>query len=205
MFSILHITDLHRVNADPISNSELISALVSDRERYVHETPAIAAPRAIVVSGDIIQGVSLGAANFAHELEAQYNTAYDFLAELADRFVDGDRAKVVIVPGNHDIDWNTALASMDIVEEKNFPSGLPRILHEPDSRYRWDWKTRRLYIVRDADAYRQRFAAFWRFFDRFYLNVTELLRVSSWSDANLSAQCDAAGHRSVSEDPTAHT
>ena len=185
MFTILHITDLHRVKDDPISNSELISALVSDREQYIREKPAIASPRAIVVSGDIIQGVGVGTVDFAHELEAQYNTAYDFLAELTDRFVAGDRSKVVIVPGNHDIDWNTARASMDIVEEKDFPSGLPRILHEPESRYRWDWKTRQLYIIRDVDAYRQRFAAFWRFFDRFYLNVAGLLRVSTWSDANL--------------------
>ena len=45
-FSILHISDLHRSPYDPKSNGELISALISDRERYRHETPRIAAPEA---------------------------------------------------------------------------------------------------------------------------------------------------------------
>jgi hypothetical protein len=184
MFSILHITDLHRAKADPISNAELISALISDRDRYVREVPPIAPPQAIVVSGDIIQGVGLDAVDFGRELEVQYDAAYEFLAELAARFVDGDRSKVMIVPGNHDIDWNTAFAAMEILEEKDFPSGLPGILHEPGSQYRWDWKTRRLYVIRDVNAYHQRFAAFWRFFERFYSGVNGLLRVSPWSDAN---------------------
>jgi hypothetical protein len=64
MFCILHITDLHRAVSDPISNAELISALVSDRERYKHEDPPIAEPQAIIVSGDIIQGVGVGHQNF---------------------------------------------------------------------------------------------------------------------------------------------
>ena len=34
-FSIMHISDLHRSPRDPISNDELISALVHDRDRYL--------------------------------------------------------------------------------------------------------------------------------------------------------------------------
>jgi len=185
MFSILHITDLHRAKSDPISNAELISALVSDRERFVSEDPPISAPQAIIVSGDIIQGVGLNAPDFEDELSAQYSAAHDFLAELADRFVGGDRSKVVIVPGNHDIDWNAAFASMELVEEKSYPTGLPWILHEPKSLYRWDWKSRKLYIIKDKAAYRQRFAAFWKFFERFYSDVPADVRPKTWSDANL--------------------
>lgn len=48
-FSILHISDLHRSPQDPISNDELVSALVSDRDSYRHEDPSIATPDAIVV------------------------------------------------------------------------------------------------------------------------------------------------------------
>ncbi len=54
-FSILHISDLHRSTADPISNDELISALVGDRDRYLHESPRILPPEAIVLSGDLVQ------------------------------------------------------------------------------------------------------------------------------------------------------
>jgi hypothetical protein len=58
-FSILHISDLHRSPSDPVSNDELTSALMSDRDRYIREDPPVAVPEAIVVSGDIIQGVPL--------------------------------------------------------------------------------------------------------------------------------------------------
>lgn len=185
MFSILHITDLHRAIADPISNAELISALISDREQYLREDPPIAQPQAIVVSGDIIQGVSLGHPNFEAELAIQYETAHSFLVELTERFLNGQRAKVILVPGNHDICWNQARAAMVKVAPDAMPEALPRALHETNSPYRWDWKTRELYVIKDQQAYQQRLAAFWRFFARFYDGVTGLLRVEPWSDANL--------------------
>jgi 3',5'-cyclic AMP phosphodiesterase CpdA len=113
-FSILHISDLHRSPADPISNAELISALVGDRERYVNESPRIPAPEAIVVSGDLIQGLPLGTTDYETKLDDQYAVADEFLDELVKRFLDGDRSRVVIIPGNHDVDWNTALEAMEV-------------------------------------------------------------------------------------------
>lgn len=185
MFCILHISDLHRSITDPISNAELISALVSDRDCYVREDPPIARPQAIIVSGDIIQGVGIGRSKFDEEIASQYETAYSFLVDLTDRFLEGDRTKVILVPGNHDIDWNQALAAMVKVEPNEIPQSLPRALHEPNSPYRWDWRTRELYIISDHNAYKQRLDPFWRFFERFYQGCTTLLRVQTWSDANL--------------------
>ena len=124
-FSILHISDLHRSPRDPISNDELISALVSDRDRYVHEDPLISIPEAIVVSGDIIQGVPLGTDDFAAKLADQYAVAEQFLDELVRRFLDGDKSRLVMVPGNHDIDWNTALSALERVDEGDIPPNLP--------------------------------------------------------------------------------
>jgi len=63
-FSILHISDLHRSPHDPISNAELVSALVGDRDRYVREDPQVPAPEVIVVSGDVIQGVPLNTVDY---------------------------------------------------------------------------------------------------------------------------------------------
>ena len=123
-FSILHISDLHRSPQDPISNEELLSALVSDRDRYIREEPAILAPEAIVVSGDIVHGVRLGAEGHQGELASQYAVAEEFLAELGERFLDGDRSRVIIVPGNHDVDWNTAFAAMTPVAEDDIPKNL---------------------------------------------------------------------------------
>lgn len=185
MFSILHITDLHRAKSDPISNSELLSALISDRECYEREDPPIRPPDAIVVSGDIIQGVTLNQLDFERELAAQYDVAHEFLVSLADRFLDGDRTKVIIVPGNHDIDWNVAFSSMEPVSEDALRLSLPGALFEPNSPYRWDWRSRRLYRIKDVHEYRQRLAAFWAFFERFYHGFGEMLRVAPWSDANL--------------------
>jgi len=185
LFCILHITDLHRSLHDPLSNDELISALVSDRDSFPFEDPPIALPQAIVVSGDIIQGVGLGAPESAKQLAEQYDTALAFLGELADRFLGGDRSKVVIVPGNHDIDWNVARSSMIEVAEAEYPKEFLQSLHKLGSPYRWDWKTRRLYKINDKTAYESRLAAFWRFFDNFYSILPADQRPQSRVDANL--------------------
>src|SRR5438105_1894721 len=106
MLTLLHISDLHRSSSDPISNSEIVSALLTDRNGFSRELPAVSQPDAIVVSGDLVQGVTLDSADYPAELEGQYEVAFDLLMELANRFVDGDRSRVVIIPGNHDVDWN---------------------------------------------------------------------------------------------------
>lgn len=185
MYCILHISDLHRARTDPITNAELISALVSDRDRYLREDPPITPPQAIIVSGDIIQGVGLDHPAPDAELADQYRTAELFLDELCQRFLDSDRSRIVIVPGNHDIDWNKARSAMVPVKAEDYPANMPLALYEPGSLYRWNWKTRELLTIADLEGYNQRFAAFWRFFDTFYTGVPGLLRVAPWSDANL--------------------
>jgi 3',5'-cyclic AMP phosphodiesterase CpdA len=59
-YTILHISDLHRSPTHPIGNDELLSSLVSDFERAATEDPTFGPPDAIVVSGDLVQGVPLG-------------------------------------------------------------------------------------------------------------------------------------------------
>lgn len=189
-FSILHISDLHRSPRDPISNDELISALVSDRDRYIHEEPHVAAPEAIIVSGDIIQGVRLGTADFTAEISSQYAVAEEFLDELVRRFLEGDRSRLIMVPGNHDIDWNTALAALEPVPKKDIPPGLGAALHAENSDLRWDWNTRTLYRIADPALYDRRLEPFWQFFERFYDGVPGLLDVEARNDASLFSICD---------------
>jgi hypothetical protein len=186
----MHISDLHRSPLDHITNSELISALISDRERYLHEDPAISAPEAIVVSGDIVQGVPLGTTDHEAKLAAQYAAAEAFLDELVRRFVDGDRSRLIMVPGNHDVDWHKAFEAMEIVERKDAPANLASVLHAETSDYRWDWKNLVLYRIRDYSIYESRLDPFWRFFERFYSGVSGLLRVQAHADANLFRLCD---------------
>lgn len=189
-FSILHISDLHRSPHDPISNDELISALVSDRDRYIHEDPPIAIPEAIVISGDIIQGVSLGTDDFAAKIAEQYADAEEFLDELVRRFLDGDRSRLVMVPGNHDIDWNTARSAFERVHEEDIPLNLETILYSENSNLRWDWETRTLYRIADPDLYERRLDSYWQFFDRFYAGVSCFLNAQAHTDASLLSLCD---------------
>lgn len=189
VLSILHISDLHRSPQDNITNAELISALISDRQRYLREAPPIKAPDAIIVSGDIIQGVSLGTADAALRLAEQYATALNFIEELTNRFVGGDRSKVVIVPGNHDIDWVMSSSAMELVPDNQIPSNLTSELYRTGTQYRWDWKKRELLQIADKSLYEQRMDAYWRFFERFYAGVPNLLRVARGQSANLYSLC----------------
>src|SRR5882672_1946624 len=189
MFSILHISDLHRSRRYPITNDELISALMRDRERYVHEDPPVRAPDAIVVSGDLIQGVPLRTSDCATKLGEQYAVAEDFLNQLVQRFVNGDRSRIIIVPGNHDVDWNTARQAMALVCVEDAPTDIPEELLRESSSYRWNWRTRELYQIVDEQLYAKRLDAFWDFFNRFYAKVPGLLRVQRGADANLFSLC----------------
>lgn len=167
MFSILHISDLHRSRHDPIANDTLVAALLADRDRYMLETPEIPCPNAIVVSGDLVHGAPLGA-DYNTEIRQQYEVTYGLLATLADRLLDGDRCRVVIVPGNHDCCWNTAISAMRAVAPRDEPTNIESALLAPGSSYRWSWSERRLYSIGDADEYARRFDAYWDFVERFY-------------------------------------
>ena len=190
MYSILHISDLHRTPNARISNAELLSALLSDRDAYTSAEVAIRAPDAIVVSGDVVQGVSLKENDSRPGLQEQYEEAESFLSDLAREMVGGDRSKVVIVPGNHDIDWRVAKSSMRLVEAGEVPKDVLKALRDPDSPFRFSWDTREVFRIVDQAVYDTRFDAFWKFFESFYAGATGLLRVAPKSDANLFSLFD---------------
>jgi hypothetical protein len=169
MFSILHISDLHRSVDDPISNDELVASLVVDRERYTRADPAVRAPDAIVVSGDIIQGVELAHADSKGALASQYAVAEDFLVRLAHEFVQGDRSRVIVAPGNHDVDWNVARQAMEKVPAAENPN--PQHALKVGSDLRWSWKERCFYRIVNSEVYERRFDAYWDFVHRFYKDV----------------------------------
>ncbi|MGF7192336.1 hypothetical protein JOE11_005414 [Robbsia andropogonis] len=176
MISILHLSDLHRAADDPISNDELLVALSTDRARYTRSPVPIKAPEAIVVSGDIIQGVGLGHPDPINELNAQYEVAEQFLAMLVDEFLGGDRSQLVIAPGNHDVDWNVARSAMAAVPEGEVvrPADAMRI----GSQLRWCWKERRFFRIENLSLYNQRFNSYWGFVERFYSGMRGLPKVS---------------------------
>jgi 3',5'-cyclic AMP phosphodiesterase CpdA len=139
--SILHISDLHRDPNNEVSNKALLLSLELDRDRYRNETPKIPDPNLIIASGDIIHGVRHDATDAEAELQRQYDQADRFLAELADRFIDGDRERVIIIPGNHDVSFIANPAKGEPVGER----GLPNPGYRPRRRTarRQDKKPRR--------------------------------------------------------------
>jgi len=110
-FSILHISDLHRDLKDELTNGPLLESLIRDMERYKDQVPSILPPSLCVVSGDLIYGVSPRHPDPGVELERQYDQAVEFLISLADAFFHGNRERVVLIPGNHDVSYPAVIAS----------------------------------------------------------------------------------------------
>ena len=172
MFTILHISDLHRSQDEPVSNEDLLAALLADRDRYLGEEPRIPPPRAIVVSGDLIWGESIGAPNWQKSIQDQYRVAASLLTQFCERFLDGDKSRLILTPGNHDVCWNTSFLAMERVPQHEYPDDVQRELAHVDSPYRWSWTEMALYLIRDFSKYEQRMNYYWDFFENFYDGVT---------------------------------
>ena len=167
MYTIMHISDLHRSPSEPIGNSELVAALERDVDRFQREEPPIAPPDAIIVSGDLVRGAPMGATDPDDVLAKQYEDAEDLLGQLATQFLGSDRSRLVIVPGNHDVDWNRSRASMSLATPDPARS-LRRDLATPDSGLRWDWDSQSVFQIHDRALYETRLDHYWALFDRFY-------------------------------------
>jgi 3',5'-cyclic AMP phosphodiesterase CpdA len=146
VYTILHISDLHRSTSYPFGNEEIVSALRADIARAARETTPIAPPDAIIVSGDLVQGLRLGSKDYPDGLREQYQVALDLLVNLTDTFVSSDRSRVILIPGNHDVDFNKSFEAMAHVDVP--ASQVSPLLHGPEGHmYRWDWKEGKLYRI----------------------------------------------------------
>ena len=154
--SILHISDLHKNEGDDFKN--LYQKMVDDCDRYVKL--GIEKPNIIVVSGDLIRGGK------PDEIIQQYVEAKNFLEDLTEFFLNKDKSRIVIVPGNHDVDWNVTkslmipLANESDEEKKDYKKTLDLFLRERAPKVRWNWDDQRLYSFKDDRAYDTRFRFF---------------------------------------------
>ncbi len=186
VYSILHISDLHRSPNDPIDNASLIASLDKDFINQKNENQKIGAIDAIIVSGDIVQGVVVGESDVEEKLEKQYLAASEFLNALVDRYLKGDKKRVVIVPGNHDVNWNISASSMKEVSDPppNGHEDLRKYLTNPESNYRFSIEKRKLYQITDKELYDSRFEMYERFYYNFYNGldmVYELQKERFWN------------------------
>ncbi|OAV51465.1 hypothetical protein A6U98_01380 [Rhizobium sp. WYCCWR10014] len=170
-FSILHISDLHQNLKDEILPDVLLDSIANDFRRFAAEDPAIRVPDLCVVSGDIVYGVSPSAGNPAAELERQYNQALEFLVKLCNRFFAGERKRVIILPGNHDVDYSEVIRSgsfHSIPNEAGPKDKLVAELFSPNSQLRWSWSRLEFFRIDDQAIYDNRLGQFARLYERFY-------------------------------------
>lgn len=183
MFALMQISDLHRSEANLISNDELLSSLTASCGRFVEETPPIQPADAIVVCGDLARGLPISSTEYPKALDKQYADAFDLLTRLADTFVGGDRSKVIIVPGNHDVDWNKARDSMRVVARTD--ESIQDLLTTQGSPYRWSWRDQQLLKIENYETYEERFSYFYDFCSQFYQGADLAFKVDPKRPWNL--------------------
>lgn len=168
--SILQLSDLHRDPRNPIRNDVLLQSLENDRVRYTKkDNPQVRTPDIIIVSGDVIQGVPPGTPHYADRLTEQYAEALDFLGRISDRLLAGDRERVVIVPGNHDVSachFMESIIRVDLLPDRK--KALLTQLFSSDSTLRWSWDDLELFEIVNTQRYKERLAAFSKFYTDFY-------------------------------------
>lgn len=170
-FSILHISDLHRDLKAELANGPLLDSLIWDIGRYEEQVPPILPPSLCIVSGDLIYGVSAHHPDPIRELKRQYTQAIEFLISLADACFHGNRDRIVLVPGNHDVSYPAVIASctrIDIPAGARDKRALTDELWEPNTNLRWSWSELCFYRVNDLELYEQRLAAFAEAYEQFY-------------------------------------
>jgi DNA polymerase III delta prime subunit len=167
LVSILHISDIHRSPSAPTDNTTLLGPLLDDvRLHYPEENerkdkgqPPLIPPVVVVVSGDLTY----------YSLKEEYQEAAAFLTQLA-KDSGIEKSKVVIVPGNHDLNFG---------ESEKCYTRVSRAVWERrptfEAPYREAVKKERgkdRYWQKDEASYTQRFRYFKEFLDQFYAGTS---------------------------------
>lgn len=169
--TVLHISDLHRDPGNPLTNDALLNSIARDNEQLRAVDERAGSPDIVIASGDLVHGVP--ATGSVVELTTQYEEACAFLTEISNRFTDGDRDRVIVVPGNHDVSYPHVYESLrqvpaDQLEDDARRRTAVERLFSASSNLRWDWNNLRLLEISDKPKYAARFECFGAFYGRFY-------------------------------------
>jgi len=173
-FTVLHFSDLHRNEDGLVGNDQLISSLQLDADRYTSPgLENLPKPSVIIVSGDIIYGSGNADQKSAEEeIRQQYKEAHEFADLLTTEFLEGDKSRIIIVPGNHDMQWAISKASMAKVDIDKVSSlelkQLKSNFKDPKKNIRWSWSDLGFYKIIDEDLYNSRITLFAEFYEAFY-------------------------------------
>jgi len=141
---LLHLSDLH------IHNDAAAAIYRTQLETDSIDELGVKRLDYLIISGDI--------ANTA--TEAEYRAAFKFVDGIVKRF-GLDASRVVVVPGNHDVDWESSLKAYVFQYRSKMPLSVAsnRIIAAGDIGV----------LIRDDEAYQQRFANFsTHFYGRIY-------------------------------------
>lgn len=165
-FSILHISDLHKGENNDFDH--LFASMCNDADSYDREMPR---PEIIVISGDLAEGAE---GDDAEEIiRKQYDEVESFLNKLVYHFLKGDKSRIIIVPGNHDLFRGATKKSMEPVPEEVKEAAKERYF-KSDPKYRWSWHDFQFYYIKDNKEYAARFRYFIEFYNRFYEGIRQL-------------------------------
>ena len=166
-YSILHISDLHKPENCNLDN--LLYSIQTDCATYT--AIGISKPEIIVVSGDLVEGSKKD--DGAAIIRKQYEEAGKFLDKLANYFLDGDRSRMIIVPGNHDYCYKVSKDSMELSPEDKLKEDY-KLMKEAAPHVRWSWDNRRCYHITNKKLYATRFDLFKEFYNNFFAGIREL-------------------------------
>nr|WP_321353137.1 metallophosphoesterase [uncultured Methanoregula sp.] len=132
---ILHLSDLHIDDENQANKyrvqleSDLINELKIKRIEY------------LIISGDIT----------SHSSEKEFKAAFGMVNDLVKRF-GLDPSRVIIVPGNHDLNWDASESAYLFVTKRKLPDPLPqdRFIPAGDAGV----------LLRDEELYPERFTNF---------------------------------------------
>lgn len=165
-YSILHISDLHKGENNDFNN--LFASLCNDSDSYEKNIPK---PEIIVVCGDLAEGANGDNADII--IRQQYNEVEEFLNKLVDHFLNGDKSRIIIVPGNHDLYRGATIRSMDLIPDEVREVAKERYF-KGDHRYRWNWEDFHFYLITNEAEYASKYQFFIEFYNRFYNGIRSI-------------------------------
>lgn len=185
-FSIIQISDLHK-DSD-FSYNQLLDSLKSDADHYAGL--GIYPVRYIVVCGDLIQGTrhtDIDKGN--QDIQGQYEEVSAFLHGLVDVFLNGDLSRLIIVPGNHDVNRAMSINSMKHIDASEQDKVMKSYWERYGKKqiYRFDWKSLGFMQIFDEKFYSSRFDSFVTFYNKFYASIGRTFPANPEEDAFLVA------------------
>jgi UDP-2,3-diacylglucosamine pyrophosphatase LpxH len=165
-FSILHISDLHKGENNDFAH--LFASLCNDADSYDQNIPK---PEIIVVSGDLAEGAN--GEDAGKKIQRQYEEVEVFLNQLVVHFLNGDKSRIIIVPGNHDLFRGATIKSMALIPDEIRETAKDRYF-KGDPNYRWNWEDFHFYFINNENEYASRFRFFVEFYNRFFKDIRSI-------------------------------